>query len=73
MHYDNVLLEGEQLIINSLNSTVTLINESGTETNAMTYYNHEFPQIQNGTNELKVLSGIDNENQVQVKWYDLKL
>lgn len=73
MQYDNILLEGEQLIINSLNSTVTLINTSGIETNAMSYYNHEFPQIQNGTNELKVLSGIENENQVQVKWYDLKL
>lgn len=73
MEYENILLSGEQLIINSSNSTATLVNSSGTATNAMAYYNHEFPKIQNGTNELKVLSGIDNENQVQVKWYDLKL
>lgn len=74
MFYNNTLLENTKLVIDSERSTITHINETnGTETNAMRYYNHEFPKIQNGNNELKVLSGIDNENQVFVEWYDLKL
>lgn len=74
MFYNNTLLEGHTLEINSRNSTITHINETtGVKTNAMRYYNHEFPKIKNGINELKVLSGIDNEKQVKVEWYDLKL
>lgn len=74
MFYDNVLLENTKLVIDSERSTITHVNETnGTETNAMRYYNHEFPKIQNGNNTLKVLSGIDNANQVYVEWYDLKL
>lgn len=74
MFYDNTLLENTKLVIDSERSTITHINETnGTETNAMRYYNHEFPKIQNGNNELKVLSGIDNASQVSVEWYDLKL
>lgn len=73
MFYNNVLLEGTKLEINSKNSTITHIKSDGTRTNAMRYYNHEFPKIENGINELKVLSGIDDEKQVNVKWNDLKL
>lgn len=74
MFYDNVLLENTKLVIDSERSTITHVNETnGTETNAMRYYSHEFPKIQNGNNTLKVLSGIDNANQVYVEWYDLKL
>ena len=73
MFYDNVLLSNTKLVIDSNKSTVTMINREGTETNAMRYYNHEFPKIQNGNNVLKVLSGIDEERQVSVRWFDLKL
>lgn len=73
MFYDNTLLEGYRLEIDSNNSTITHIKSDGTRTNAMRYYNHEFPKIKKGDNTLKVLSGIDNESQVEVKWYDLKL
>lgn len=73
MFYDNTLQEGYKLEINSINSTITHIKSDGKKTNAMRYYNHEFPKIKKGENELKVLSGIDNDKQVSVKWYDLKL
>lgn len=74
MFYNNVLLESHILEINSKNSTITHINTTtGIRTNAMKYYNHEFPKIENGTNTLQVLSGIDDDTQVDVKWYDLKL
>lgn len=73
MFYDNTLLEGYKLEIDSNKSTITHIKSDGTKTNAMRYYNHEFPKIKKGENTLKILSGIDNENQVSVKWYDLKL
>ena len=39
----------------------------------MRAYNHEFPKIKNGENQLAVSSGIDDEKQVNVKWYDLKI
>lgn len=73
MFYDNVLLSNTKLVIDSNKSTVTMINREGTATNAMRYYNHEFPKIQNGNNVLKVLSGIDEDRQVSVEWFDLKL
>ncbi len=73
MFYDNVLLSNTKLVIDSNKSTVTMINREGTETNAMRYYNHEFPKIQNGNNILKVSSGIDEDRQVSVRWSDLKL
>lgn len=73
MFYDNVLLEGVKLEIDTRNSTITHIKSDGTRTNAMRYYNHEFPKIRYGDNTLKVSSGIDNENQVYIKWNDLKL
>lgn len=74
MSYDNSLLESHILEINSKNSTITHINTTtGIRTNAMRDYNHEFPKIQKGKNSLKVLSGIDDETKVKVKWYDLKL
>lgn len=73
MFYDNVLLFNTKLVIDSNKSTVTMINREGTATNAMRYYNHEFPKIQNGNNVLKVLSGIDEDRQVNVRWFDLKL
>lgn len=74
MFYDNNLIADTKLVIDSGRSTITHINETnGTETNAMRYYNHEFPKIQKGNNTLAVLSGIDNASQVSVEWYDLKL
>lgn len=71
IEYDNPLLEGDKLIINSSNSTITHINSDGVKTNAMRYYNHQFPKIENGKNVLKVLSGV-NEANVSVEWYDYK-
>lgn len=71
IEYDNPLLEGDKLVINSSNSTITHINSDGVKTNAMRYYNHQFPKIENGKNVLKVLSGVD-ENNVSVEWYDYK-
>lgn len=71
IEYDNPLLEGDKLIINSSNSTITHINSDGIATNAMRYYNHQFPKIENGKNVLKVLSGV-NEANVSVEWYDYK-
>ena len=71
IEYDNPLLEGDKLVINSSNSTITHINSDGVETNAMRYYNHQFPKIENGKNVLKVLSGVNEEN-VSVEWYDYK-
>lgn len=71
MEYNNLLLENEKLIINSSNSTIIHINSSGIKTNAMRYYNHQFPKIEKGTNELKVLSGVEASN-VSAEWYDYK-
>lgn len=71
IEYDNPILEGDKLIINSSNSTITHINSDGVKTNAMRYYNHQFPKIENGKNVLKVLSGV-NEANVSVEWYDYK-
>lgn len=73
MFYDNVVLSGSKLEINSKNSTITHINSLGVKTNAMRDYNHEFPKIVNGNNTLAVLSGIDDATKVKVEWYDLKL
>lgn len=71
IEYDNPILERDKLIINSSNSTITHINSDGVKTNAMRYYNHQFPKIENGKNVLKVLSGV-NEANVSVEWYDYK-
>ena len=67
------ILEGAKIEIDSSKSTVTHINSDGIKTNVMKYYNHQFPKIENGTNQLKILSGISNANNVIVKWNDLKL
>ena len=73
MEFDNTISEGSKLIIDTNNSTAVLVNSEGIETNAMRYYNHQFPKIMEGENVLKVLSGIDNPNNVFVSWYDLTL
>ena len=74
MFYDNVLLEDTELIIDSNKSTATHVNNvTGSRTNAMRYYNHQFPKVKYGENILSVNSGIDNPNQVKVEWNDLKL
>ena len=73
MKFNTDVASGAKLIIDSSKSTVTNIDESGRKTNQMLHYNHQFPKIQNGTNTLSVLSGIDNENQVKVEWNDLTL
>ena len=74
MFYDNVLLENTKLIIDSSKSTVTHINNvTGSKTNAMRYYNHQFPKVKYGENTLTINSGISNASQVKVEWNDLKL
>lgn len=71
MKYDNVIADGAKLVINSKNSTITMISSEGVQTNAMRYYNHTFPKVQPGVNELVIESGIDNASQVKVEWNDL--
>lgn len=74
MFYDNVLLENTKLIIDSGKSTITHVNGvTGSKTNAMRYYNHQFPKVKYGENVLVVNSGIDDASQVKVEWNDLKL
>ena len=73
MEYNMDILEGSKVEIDSSRSTITNVNAEGVRTNVMKYYNHQFPKIENGENILKVLSGIDNASQVEVKWNDLKL
>lgn len=73
MEFDNTISKGSKLIIDTNNSTAVLVNSKGIETNAMRYYNHQFPKIMEGENVLKVLSGIDNPNNVFISWYDLTL
>ena len=72
MIYNNVVLSGNKLVINTGNSTIKHITSLGVVTNAAIYYNHEYPKIVTGRNEIKVLSGITNEEQVTTEWYDLK-
>lgn len=72
MKYDNVILEGEKLILDSKKCTATKISTTGTKTNAMAYYNHEFPKIQSGNNTVSIVSGITNEN-LKIEWNDLLL
>ena len=73
MEYTTSILEGARVEIDSNKSTITNINNDGVKINVMKYYNHQFPKIQNGTNTLKILSGIDNDKNVIVMWNDLKL
>ena len=73
MEYSSSILEGAKLEIDTSKSTATHINSDGVKTNVMGYYNHQFPKIEPGENTLKVLSGIDDEYNVTVKWNDLKL
>lgn len=73
MEYNMSILEGARVEIDTNKSTIVNINSDGVKTNVMKHYNHQFPKIQKGSNELKVLSGIDDENQVTVEWNDLKL
>lgn len=77
MEYEETILDGNKLIIDSGNSTVTLISENSEtheiiKTNAMRYYNHQFPKVENGNNTLVVNSGVADEN-VTLEWYDLML
>ena len=72
MFYESTVLEGNQLIIDSGKSTATLITPL-TKSNAMRYYNHQFPKIQPGENIFRVETGISDDTQVSVEWYDLKL
>lgn len=73
IEYNTVILEGARLEIDTSKSTATHINSDGVRTNVMGYYNHQFPKIEPGENTLKVLSGVDDEYNVTVKWNDLKL
>ena len=73
MEYNMSILEGAKVEIDSSKSTITNINSDGIKTNVMKYYNHQFPKIEYGENTLKILSGIDDESLVNVKWNDLKL
>ena len=73
MEYYRPILAGNTLVIDTGNSTITHITSEGVKTNAAIYYNHEYPKIKLGVNEIKVLSGIDNATQVITEWYDLKI
>lgn len=72
MIYNQSVLDGAKLIIDTGNSTITNITANGIKSNVMPFYNHQFPKIKSGINELKIQSGITNENQVTLEWYDLK-
>lgn len=73
MEFSTDILEGSRIEIDSNKSTITHINSDGVKTNVMKYYNHQFPKIENGNNQLKILSGIKNGGNVIVEWNDLKL
>lgn len=73
MEYDNTILSGNKLVIDTGNSTITHITSLGVKTNAAIYYNHQYPKIKAGKNEVDVISGISDDTQVTVEWYDLKL
>lgn len=74
MEYANTVLENHKLIINTNNSTVTLINEeTGLSSNAMRYSNHLFPKIKYGENKFQIISGIEDESNVAIVWNDLML
>lgn len=73
MEFGTDILSGARIVIDTSKSTVTHINNEEVKANAMKYYNHQFPKVENGINELKVLSGIDDDTQVSVEWYDLML
>lgn len=73
MEYNMSILDGSRIEIDSNKSTIIHINSDGIKTNVMKYYNHQFPKIEYGINELKILSGIDDETLVSVKWNDFKL
>lgn len=73
MEYFNSVLPGNKLVIDTGNSTITHITSEGVKTNAAIYYNHEYPKIKYGENEISVLSGVDDASQVTTEWYDLKL
>jgi phage-related protein len=72
MTYNQSVIEGAKLVIDTGNSTITNISPLGMKSNVMPYYNHQFPKIQPGKNELKVQSGISDASQVTLEWYDLK-
>ena len=73
MEYDTAILDGARVEIDSDKSTATHINSDGIKTNVMKHYNHQFPKIEEGENQLKVLSGINEDKRVTVEWNDLKL
>ena len=73
MAYYNTVLEGNRLEIDTNNSTIKHISSNGEVTNVAAYYNHEYPKIKYGENEIKILSKIDSETQVYTEWYDLKI
>jgi len=73
IEYNSAITEGARIEIDTNKSTINYINIYGVKTNVMKFYNHQFPKIENGKNTLKILSGIDNEYNVNIKWNDLKL
>ena len=73
MAYYNTVLEGNRLEIDTNNSTIKHISSNGEVTNVAAYYNHEYPKIKYGENEIKILNKIDSETQVYTEWYDLKI
>lgn len=73
MEYNMSILEGSKVEIDTNRSTIININSQGMRSNVMKYYNHQFPKIEYGENTLKVLGGVDNEEQVTVRWHDLRL
>lgn len=72
LNYNNTVASGHTLVIDTSNSTVTDYNSQDVGTNVISYFNHIFPKIQNGTNTVSISSGVDPEN-FTIKWNDLLL
>lgn len=70
MKYNSVVASGQTLVIDTAKCTATMINSDGTKTNAMMYYNHNFPKIQNGSNTFTVVS---ESTTAKIDWNDLLL
>lgn len=72
MSYNNTVVSGHKLVIDTNNNTVTDYNASNVGTNVMAYFNHNFPKIEQGTNNLSINSGITADN-LKIEWNDLLL
>lgn len=70
MEYKFIVIENAKILINTANSTIVNVSPDGEITNVMAYYNHTFPKIVKGINDITINSGIPNPQQVSVTWND---